>query len=107
MKPLINEGNPNREALSRNRETARKRSSDVNINTYPSKFAFKAMKSVLVSTGNDPNILKQNRKSLQFLKLLRQPRGTNPLINSLNGSRIGLKENNPGLENKVHPIHKK
>ena len=72
----------------------------------PSKTTLLPQKSIVINADNSPKRLKQGNKSLFLPKLPGETRNTNPLINVMNGGRVGIKERNSGFQDQIQPFHK-
>ena len=60
----------------------------------------------MVNTNHYPNWIKQVCESLFIPKLPRKSRIPNPLVNSLNGSRIGIEKRDLETRKKSKPFNK-
>jgi len=92
MESLISNGDVEQTVWGRDMQSARQRFGNINIQKNSSKPPFFAEKGIVVNTNHHPNGFKHVCESLFVPKLSRKTRNPNPLINSLNGSRIEIKK---------------
>uniref|UniRef100_A0A7C8YSH2 Uncharacterized protein n=1 Tax=Opuntia streptacantha TaxID=393608 RepID=A0A7C8YSH2_OPUST len=101
MKAFISERDTQRKTLPRDSDATKKRFSDINVNTYPGKFAFKAEKGITVNADNATNTLQQRSQRPLVPEFPREPRNTHPLVHSVNSFIERIKERNPRDEDQI------
>jgi len=87
-----------RKTLPRDGDATKKRFSDINVKTYPGKFAFKAEKGITV---NADNATQQRSQRPPVPEFPREPRNTHPLVHSVNSFIERIKERNPRDEDQI------
>ena len=80
VQPLVGDRDTKLGRRSRDRESTRKRFSNININTDQTKPAFLPKENVMINADNRPNWMEKGSKSRLLPKFPRKPGDTNRSI---------------------------